>query len=283
MGTGHPRRRHPAGAADRPGAAAPPRGETQGRSAMSRPRIGLATDIEDGNGPRRGDGTPFVFVKSAYVERVVEAGGAPFLLAPTGDDAVLAALLEPLDGLIVVGSGIDVPAEMYGHERHPKIGRLLPSKSSFEARLIAEARRVDLPFLGICNGMQVMNVAYGGTLFQDLPSERGLEHAIENATEPCHHVVVAPGTRVHGIVGDARAHVNSSHHQAVRDVGSGLVVSATADDGTVEAIEDPALRFAVGVQWHPELIPEHAGSRSLFGELVKVAAERRANPRRKTG
>ena len=238
-----------------------------------KPLIGLATDVEDGRGPRSAnDKTPFVFLKSAYVERVIEAGGAPLLLPPTTDDEVIDRYLDTVDGLILTGSGIDIPAEMYGHDRHPKTGRLLPPKSDWEVRLVRRAATRKLPFLGICNGMQVMNVAYGGTLFQDLPSEKGVEHAVDDATPPCHGVRIEPGTKLHLVVGAATAHVNSSHHQAVRDLGKGLVVAAIADnDGIVEAIEDPALPFGIGVQWHPELIPEHAGSRSLFGELIRAA------------
>lgn len=240
----------------------------------SKPRIGLAMDVEDGTGPRKADGTPFFFVKTPYVDRVIEAGGIPFLLPPTADDAVLDAQLEVLDGLIVVGSGIDVPAELYGHERHPKIGRLLPSKTDFEVRVVRKARERDLPFLGICNGMQVMNVAYGGSLVQDLPSEKGVEHAIEDATKPCHEVLLEPGTKLHLLVGERRAQVNSSHHQAVRDLGQGLTINARAPDGTVEGIEDTSRAFAIGVQWHPELIPAFAGSRNLFDQLVAAAAQR---------
>lgn len=245
---------------------------------MTKPRIGLAMDIEDGSGPRATkEKSPFVFLKSAYVERVIEAGGIPFLLAPTHDESVVDAYLDAIDGLIVTGSGIDVPGEMYGHERHPKTGRLLPSKSEFEVRLIRRAGIRALPYLGICNGMQVMNVAYGGTLYQDLPSEKGVEHATDDATQPCHGVTLEPGTKLHLMVGAIRADVNSSHHQAVRDVGNGLVVAAISEsDGIIEAIEDPKQAFAVGVQWHPELIPTHAGSRTLFSELVRAAARARS-------
>lgn len=240
-----------------------------------RPVVGLATDVEDGHGARRGDGTPFVYVKTPYVERVLEAGGLPMLLPPVDDEEVFAQQIEAVDALVVIGSPIDVPAEMYGHAPHEKLGRVLPSKSGYEVRLVRAARERDLPFLGICNGMQVMNVAYGGTLFQDLPSEKGLQHTVENATKTCHGVVVEPGTRLHFLVGAARAQVNSSHHQAVRDPGAGLVVSAHAEDGTIEGIEDPACAFAIGVQWHPELIPDDAGSRNLFAQLVDAAKRRR--------
>ena len=240
---------------------------------MSKPRIGLAMDVEDGNGPRATkEKSPFVFLKSAYVERVIEAGGVPFLLPPTDDEAIVDAYLDSIDGLIVTGSGIDVPGEMYGHERHPKTGRLLPAKSEFEVRLIKRACSRTLPYLGICNGMQVMNVAYGGTLYQDLPSEKGVKHESDDATQPCHGVTLEAGTKLHVLIGAKRADVNSSHHQAVRDVGNGLVVAAISEaDGIVEAIEDPKQPFAIGVQWHPELIPAHAGSRTLFAELVRAA------------
>lgn len=245
-----------------------------------KPRIGLAMDVEDGTGPRATkEKSPFVFLKSAYVERVIEAGGIPLLLAPTHDESVVDAYLDSIDGLIVTGSGIDVPGEMYGHARHPKTGRLLPSKSEFEVRLIRRACARTLPYLGICNGMQVMNVAYGGTLYQDLPSEKGVKHETDDATQPCHGVTLEAGTKLHLLVGATRADVNSSHHQAVRDVGNGLVIAAISEpDGIIEAIEDPAQPFAIGVQWHPELIPAHAGSRTLFHALVRAAAA----PRLKT-
>lgn len=245
---------------------------------MIKPRIGLAMDVEDGNGPRATkEKSPFIFLKSAYVERVIEAGGVPFLLAPTHDESIVDAYLDSIDGLIVTGSGIDVPGEMYGHERHPKTGRLLPSKSEFEVRLIRRASSRTLPYLGICNGMQVMNVAFGGTLYQDLPSEKGVKHDTDDATQPCHGVKLEAGTKLHLLVGATRADVNSSHHQAVRDVGNGLVVAAISEsDGIVEAIEDPKQPFAIGVQWHPELIPTHAGSRTLFAELVRAAGAKPA-------
>lgn len=234
-------------------------------------------DVEDGRGPRATkDKSAFVFMKSAYVERVIEAGGTPFLLAPTDDDAVVDDYLDTVDGLILTGSGIDVPSEMYGHEPHPEIGRVLPPKTEFEVRLVRRACTRALPFLGICNGMQVMNVAYGGTLIQDLPSEKGVKHTTDDATQPCHGVKLEAGTKLHLMVGAIRADVNSSHHQAVRDVGKGLVIAAVSEaDGIIEGIEDPSLHFAIGVQWHPELIPTHAGSRTLFTELVRAAARPR--------
>ncbi len=244
---------------------------------MMKPRIGLAMDVEDGSGPRATkEKSPFVFLKSAYVERVIEAGGVPLLLPPTHDEEAIDAYLDSVDGLIVTGSGIDIPGEMYGHERHPKTGRLLPAKSEFEVRLIRRAGARALPYLGICNGMQVMNVAYGGTLYQDLQSEKGVKHDAEDATQPCHGVTVEKGTKLHLMIGAPRADVNSSHHQAVRDLGKGLVVAAISEsDGIVEAVEDPSLNFAIGVQWHPELIPAHAGSRTLFAELIRAAARPR--------
>lgn len=242
-----------------------------------RPAIGIAMDVEDGSGPRwsAGETSPFVFLKIPYVERVVEAGGFPLLLPLTTEGSLLDEYLDRMDGLLLTGSGIDIHAAAYGHEPHPRIGRVLPSKSEFELRLATCARERAMPFLGICNGMQVMNVAYGGTLYQDLMSERGVKHDIEDATKTCHAVRVERGTRLAVVIGEGKAEVNSSHHQAVRDVGKGLVVAAVSDaDGLVEAIEDPAQPFALGVQWHPELIPLHAGSRNLFAELVRAAARK---------
>ena len=239
-----------------------------------KPRIGLAMDLEDGTGPRAcNEKGAFFLLKTDYVERIVEAGGTPLLLAASDDASVLDGYLDVIDGLLMTGSGIDIPAEMYGHERHPEVKRVYPSKSAFEVALVKRASERALPYLAICNGMQAMNVAHGGTLWQDLPSEKGVQHSDPTPTKPCHGVRIEAGTRLHALVGTVRADVNSSHHQAVRDVGGGLVVAALSEaDGIVEAIEDPSRPFAIGVQWHPELIPEHAGSRALFEGLVRAAS-----------
>lgn len=237
-----------------------------------RPVIGICTDLEEGLGERAKTATPpFYFLRTSYAERVIEAGGTPLLLTMTREPEVIEGYLDAIDGLLATGSGIDIPAEMFGHERHEKIGRLFPAKTFFEVEIIKAALAHGVPFLGICNGMQAMNIAYGGTLWQDLPSQKGVEHLVKNATEPCHPVTIEKDSRLASVLGGVRWEVNSSHHQAVREPGAGLTVTAHAPDGTIEAIEDRAKPFALGVQWHPELIPAHANSRGLFKALVDAA------------
>jgi putative glutamine amidotransferase len=242
---------------------------------MRLPRIGVTPDegLTESQWP-----LPRYELKRAYVDAVLASGGAPLVLPYTGDAAVLTAYLDGIDGLLVTGGAFDVPPELFGEAPREGLGALKPERSHFELALLRGALERDLPVLGICGGMQLLNVAYGGTLYQDLERERpdatGHQQTIDRR-EPAHDVVVQPGTVLARTVGVARLQVNSTHHQAVSRVGTGLVASGASPDGLVEAIEDPARRFIVGVQWHPELlfqsVPPNAG---LYRALVSAARPR---------
>jgi putative glutamine amidotransferase len=213
-------------------------------------------------------------LRDDYVRAVETAGGLPLVLAPgTPEDAPV--LLDRLDGLLLTG-GADVDPELYGEPAHESVKRVVPERDALEIALSREALRRDMPLLAICRGHQVLNVATGGTLIQDLPSQwkGAVNHDPEGERwSPAHEVRILPGTRLREILGQERVEVNSFHHQAVKEPGQGVVVSAYGEgDNVVEGIEIPDRRLAVGVQWHPEAFWDKGGRfQSLFEALVKAA------------
>jgi putative glutamine amidotransferase len=234
---------------------------------VSRPLIGITI----GYSP---DDREIFQLRDDYVRSVETAGGLPLVLAPgRPEDASL--LLDRLDGLLLTG-GADVGPHIYGAKQHPTVVRVLPERDAFELALVHEALARDLPLLAICRGHQVLNVATGGTLVQDIPSE--LESTVDHDPEGerwhrAHGVRVLPGTRLRAILERDEVAVNSFHHQAVKDVGQGLVVSARATgDGVIEALERPDSRFVLGVQWHPEAFWDKGGPfQPLFEALVRAS------------
>ena len=180
-------------------------------------------------------------VPLAYVEAVTRAGGRAILVPPGPAPATLAGAA----GVILCG-GPDIDPARYGAEREPATAALAPERDGPELALIDAALARDVPLLGICRGAQLLNVARGGTLIQDLPG-----HVTRPGSFDAHQVTTEPGTLAASILGE-RLSVASGHHQGIDRVGEGLVVGARAPDGSVEALEDPGRRFAVGVLWHPE-------------------------------
>jgi putative glutamine amidotransferase len=210
-------------------------------------------------------------LRDDYVRSVEAAGGLPLVLAP-GRPEDAGPLLDRLEGLVLSG-GADLDPHLYGEAPHEKLGRVIPERDAFELGLCREALARRLPILAICRGQQVLNVATGGTLVQDIPSQLSgttVDHDPDaERWATVHRVKIRPGTRLRGILGTDTVAVNSFHHQAVNAPGQGVVVSANADDGVVEGIELPDQPFAVGVQWHPEAFWDHGRSfQPLFEALV---------------
>ncbi|HEY0593413.1 MAG TPA: gamma-glutamyl-gamma-aminobutyrate hydrolase family protein [Thermoanaerobaculia bacterium] len=233
------------------------------------PIIAIAADVGISEGARRERS----FVFASYIDAVRRAGGIPILVPPGQDEAT--AILDRVDGLLLVG-GNDCDPSAWGEEPHPSIDPMDPRRQRNDLALARAARERGLPAFGICLGMQIMNIAAGGTLIQDIPSQvgTGIAHGGEISNRARHEVAVADGTRLASLIGAGRHDVNSTHHQAVRDAGSGLRFTAAADDGITEALEDPAHPFYVGVQWHPEdMAGERAGD-LLFEGFLAVARER---------
>lgn len=223
----------------------------------------------------------FVRTDLDYVEGVAEAGGVPVVLPPVAGERAALRLLDGLDGLLLSG-GSDLDPGYYGEKPVPELGPTIPERDEFEMALLDAALRRGIPIFGICRGMQLLNVALGGTLYQDLPTQIGgevLKHRQETPKwQPTHEVGVREGSCVGEITGAAEIKVNSYHHQGVKDLADGLVVSARSTDGIVEAVEygDLSERWVLGVQWHAEAMRE-AGpeQRALFGAHV-AASERHA-------
>lgn len=216
-----------------------------------------------------------------YSRAVIQAGGLPLLLPAIPEE--VGTLLNSVDGLLVPG-GLDIHSRHFGEELHPTVN-LHEERDAFEMAAIQEALNRDMPLLAICRGAQLLNVVLGGSLWQDLPGQvqeyeqtQGkvpLNHWHDPATEPAHSVSIQRESRLKDIQGVETLQVNTHHHQALKAIGRGLVVTATAPDGVVEGVELPDKRFVVGIQWHPECLfkqyPEHARP---FKALVQACQAR---------
>lgn len=212
-----------------------------------------------------------------YLKSVEQAGGTPRVLQ---FDEQPGQVLEQIDGLLLTGGG-DVDPRLYGEERHPTVEDAEPGRDAFELEIARRALERDMPVLAICRGAQVLNVAAGGTLVQDIPSavDTTLAHTVKQPDAVAHQVSVTPGSRLAGALGRALdaaglCRVNSRHHQSVGRLGESLVASAQSDDGVVEAIERPDASYCVGVQWHPENFWRTGEFNTLFESFISAATSR---------
>lgn len=237
---------------------------------MGRPIIGVTADAEAAGGYSK---LPWYALRQNYANAIAEAGGLPLLLPH--ETALAEAYLDAIDGLVVTGGAFDVDPALFGAESRHDAVSLKPGRTDFELATTRGALARDMPVLGICGGQQLLHVALGGALFQHIPDEApsDIVHEQPNPrTEPGHDIVVEPGTLLHRIVGSERMSVNSAHHQAAKDCPPGVVVSGRAPDGLIEAIEAPAHRFCLGVQWHPEYRID-PGDAAIMAAFVKAAGD----------
>ena len=228
---------------------------------MSKPLIGIGSDVFLHEGER-----DRAFVFTTYVDSLRRAGAIPVLIPPQPENA--AEVVSELDGLLLAG-GDDCDPSVYGEQRHPTVEPMDPRRQANDLSLARAARERGIPTLGICLGVQVMNVAAGGTLIQHIESD--IDHASEPSDRHRHDVVVDGGTNLAKILGARELEVNSSHHQAIKDPGDGLRVTAHAPDGIIEGLEDPRHPFYLGVQWHPEDMGGEASATAIFGAFVEAA------------
>ncbi len=238
---------------------------------MSRPLIGITTSSR----PDATTGYPFVVAYALNVHAIDQAGGLPVMIPCNVDDDTLRALYERVDGILLPGGG-DIAPSYYGAEPHPAIDDVNLLRDHTELTIARWAVEDHRPVLGICRGMQVMNVALGGTLIQDIPSLTTTE-LTHNITigyprgELQHDVDIHPDSQLAAILQTTRLGVNSIHHQAVDVPAPGLRVNACAPDGIIEGVEVPGHPFAVSVQWHPEDLTEYETMRRLFRAFVDSA------------
>ncbi len=240
---------------------------------MSAPRIALSGVV------RQWDGGERTGLNSAYVRSVLAAGGVPLVLSPILGPAYAARALDGVDGLVLTG-GEDMDPAWYGMEPHPKANPPSRERDLFELALLATARQREIPMLGICRGIQVLNVALGGTLWQDLPSELvgAVDHSPEAARSDRTHVVrLQAGSLIASALGGTEVRVNSFHHQAIRDLAPKLVATGWTEDGLIEAVEGaPGEPWLLAVQWHPEEM--HAEVRSPDRGIFRALVERAGSP-----
>ncbi len=221
--------------------------------------------------------TAYFAVRETYPRAIAAAGGAALILPPMADEAQIAALLGVLDGLLFTG-GTDIDPARYNADRHPATQQPDLERDASEIALVHAAMARDIPVLGICRGMQIINVALGGTLYQDLAAEYGAAQSAKDLPPHphgswkslVHDIRVAPDSRLGAILGTTHA-VNSLHHQGIRTAGRGLRVVAQAEDGVPEGLEDDHQRI-LAVQFHPEeLYGRDEGALGLFADLVARA------------
>jgi putative glutamine amidotransferase len=218
-------------------------------------------------------------LNAAYLHALQAAGGVPIMVPPQIQPAQLNEILGAVRAVLLTGGG-DIEPWRYGDtEVHPEVHGVSPQRDSLEVEVTLRALEQKLPMLAICRGMQVLNVALGGSLHQHLPDSHG-ERVNHTQTqrgagrdEATHAIEVTTGSLLAGVIGAGRRMVNSMHHQGLKTVAPGLVVTAVAEDGGVEAVEGPSLgAFVLGVQWHPEELVRHsAEARALFAALIAAA------------
>lgn len=213
------------------------------------------------------------YVNKDYVDAVIRAGGVPLIIPFSTDKEVIISQAQLIDGLILSG-GHDVSPYNYGQEPSQKIGETFPERDTYEIILLEESKKRNIPILGICRGFQLINVAAGGTLYQDLSLIPGniLKHnQVSNPTLKTHKVEIKENSFISSIFGKETM-VNSFHHQVIDKVANDFIVVAKASDGVVEAIEHKTYKFLVAVQWHPEMLAVNCEkARELFSKFVEEA------------
>ena len=238
---------------------------------MTRPLIGITTYRSLSR-----YSYPVISLTEAYVQALSLAGADPLLVPPGLPDKGMGSLLARLDGILFSGGG-DIHPRFYGSQPHPLVTEVDEDRDRVEIALVGQAMQRGTPFLGICRGLQVVNVALGGSLYEDLLDQHpdALKHDCfpDQARDYlAHSISIEPGSKLAEVLGTLEVQVNSLHHQGIRKAAPDLRSTAHAPDGVIEAVEAPEHPFGLAVQWHPEWLQAHLVMRSLFERFVQAAA-----------
>ena len=240
---------------------------------MASPLIGISSSYVSPSDVQGGQ----VAAPASYLRAVLTAGGIPLIIPPGLSHDQLAETLARLDGLVLIG-GADIDPALFQGRPHPRVYGIDPTRDDLDLTLTRLAVSSGKPFLGICRGIQVINVALGGTLFTDIGDQK--DQALRHDWYPdiprnhlAHEVSVETDSKLAQILGGQQFAVNSLHHQGLEEIAPTLRITARASDGLVEAVELPGHPFGIGVQWHPEWLQEHAPQRAIFSALVEAAQE----------
>jgi putative glutamine amidotransferase len=234
-----------------------------------KPLIGITT-----NQSKNANGQPTVMLMQSYISAVMQAGGVPVLIPSMIHEDGWDALYTRLDGILFSGGG-DIALQHFSGDAHPRIDDVDPERDSVEIKMLNAAASDGKPFLGICRGCQVMNVALGGTLYTHIRDQHpnALDHDYpgNKRTVLVHEVKLEEGTRISEVMGEPILKVNSLHHQGLKDIAPSLRVAGYAPDGLIEVVELPDHPFAIAVQWHPEWLTDQEPTRNLFRKFVEAA------------
>lgn len=236
---------------------------------MKKPIIGITT-----NNTTNSYGQPLIMLQRSYVKAVLDAGGVPVLIPSLIADDGWDAVYSRLDGVLFSGGG-DISLDYFHGDPHPRIDDVDLERDSVELKMVQAAASDGKPFLGICRGCQIVNVALGGTLYTHIPDQlpNALDHDYpgNKRTVLVHEVKIEEGTHVAEIYGDPIIKVNSLHHQGLKDIAASLRVAGHAPDGLVEAVELPEHPFGLAVQWHPEWLTDQESTKNLFRKFIEAA------------
>jgi putative glutamine amidotransferase len=245
-------------------------------STSRAPLIGITADLSgvpaNGTDPAQ---ELTLFLPQRYCRTIQEMGGIPLILPPIASQSGLHRILQRLDGVLISGGNFDIHPSYYGEKPIRALGVIKKERTAFELELVDLALSQNLPLLGICGGAQAINVALGGSLYQDIATQlpNAAKHELGvKRNKGGHSILIHSGTQLRQIVQRQTMEVNTTHHQAVRKVGKGLLVNATAEDGLIEGLESSNHSFVLGVQWHPEILaPKDPCQRRIFSSFISAS------------
>lgn len=215
-------------------------------------------------------GASRTYINSYYIELLLKANAIPIIIPLTTDIDILNEIIDKIDGVIISGGG-DINPLLYGESQLPLLRDVSDKRDSVDLKVIEIAKANNKGILGICRGCQILNIAFGGTLYQDISYKKGIYYnhfQKNNQSEPSHEIILKEGSFLHNVLGDSTL-VNSLHHQSIKDIGKNLTITARSKDGIIEGIECDSYPFILGVQWHPEMMNSNKDMITLISKFIE--------------